>query len=33
MAERELNANDKTLAKAMQKWIGAALRNLRERGW
>ena len=32
MAERELNANDKTLAKAMQKRIGAALRNLRERG-
>ncbi|WP_295635820.1 hypothetical protein [Novosphingobium sp.] len=32
MAERELNANDKVLAKAMQKRIGAALRNLRERG-
>src|SRR5688572_6553964 len=31
MAERELNVNDKTLAKAMQKRIGAALRNLRER--
>lgn len=31
MAERELNPNDKTLAKAMQKRIGAALRNLRER--
>ena len=31
MAERELNLNDKTLAKAMQKRIGAALRNLRER--
>ena len=31
MAERELNLNDKVLAKAMQKRIGAALRNLRER--
>lgn len=31
MAERELNANDRTLQKAMQKRIGAALRNLRER--
>lgn len=31
MAERELNPNDKALAKAMQKRIGAALRNLRER--
>jgi hypothetical protein len=31
MAERELNPNDKTLAKAMQKRIGAALRNLRDR--
>jgi len=31
MAERELNLNDKTLTKAMQKRIGAALRNLRER--
>ncbi len=31
MAERELNPNDKVLAKAMQKRIGAALRNLRER--
>lgn len=31
MAERDLNLNDKTLAKAMQKRIGAALRNLRER--
>jgi len=31
MAERELNPNDKTLQKAMQKRIGAALRNLRER--
>jgi hypothetical protein len=31
MAERELNVNDKALAKAMQKRIGAALRNLRER--
>ena len=31
MAERELNPLDKTLAKAMQKRIGAALRNLRER--
>jgi hypothetical protein len=32
MAERELNLNDKVLVKAMQKRIGAALRNLRERG-
>ena len=32
MAERELNPNDKALAKAMHKRIGAALRNLRERG-
>lgn len=32
MAERELNLNDKVLAKAMQKRIGAALRNCRERG-
>lgn len=31
MAERELNPNDKTLQKAMNKRIGAALRNLRER--
>ena len=31
MAERDLNPNDRTLAKAMQKRIGAALRNLRER--
>jgi hypothetical protein len=31
MAERELNPNDRTLGKAMQKRIGAALRNLRER--
>jgi hypothetical protein len=31
MAERELNLNDKVLVKAMQKRIGAALRNLRER--
>lgn len=31
MAERELNPLDKVLAKAMQKRIGAALRNLRER--
>ena len=31
MAERELNLNDKVLFKAMQKRIGAALRNLRER--
>ena len=31
MAERELNPNDKVLAKAMQKRIGAAMRNLRER--
>ena len=28
----ELNPNDKALAKAMHKRIGAALRNLRERG-
>jgi hypothetical protein len=32
MAERELNVNDRTLQKAMHKRIGAALRNLRERG-
>jgi hypothetical protein len=31
MAERELNAADKVLVKAMHKRIGAALRNLRER--
>ena len=31
MAERDLNPNDKTLCKAMQKRIGAAMRNLRER--
>lgn len=31
MAERELNPNDAVLAKAMQKRIGAALRNMRER--
>ena len=31
MTERELNVSDKALAKAMQKRIGAALRNLRER--
>ena len=31
MAERELNVNDKVLCKTMQKRIGAALRNLRER--
>lgn len=31
MAERELNAADKALVKAMHKRIGAALRNLRER--
>ncbi|RVQ67026.1 hypothetical protein EKN06_08805 [Croceicoccus ponticola] len=31
MAERDLNPNDKTLSKAMNKRIGAALRNLRER--
>ncbi len=31
MIERELNANDKVLVKAMGKRIGAALRNLRER--
>jgi hypothetical protein len=32
MAERELNPNDKKLADAMHKRIGAALRNLRDRG-
>ncbi len=32
MAERELNLTDKVLAKAMQKRIGAALRNARDRG-
>lgn len=32
MAERELNPNDRKLADAMHKRIGAALRNLRERG-
>ncbi len=32
MAERELNLADKTLAKAMHKRIGAALRNCRDRG-
>ena len=32
MGERELNTGDKTLVKAMHKRIGAALRNLRERG-
>ncbi len=31
MAERELNLSDKGLVKAMQKRIGAALRNLRDR--
>ncbi|WP_239805151.1 hypothetical protein [Croceicoccus hydrothermalis] len=31
MAERELNLNDRDLTKAMQKRIGAALRNLRDR--
>lgn len=31
MAERELNLTDKVLVRAMQKRIGAALRNLRER--
>lgn len=31
MGERELNAADKALVKAMHKRIGAALRNLRER--
>lgn len=31
MAERELNAADKALVKAMHKRIGAALRNLRDR--
>ena len=32
MGERELNTADKALTKAMHKRIGAALRNLRERG-
>jgi hypothetical protein len=32
MAERQLNAGDKALQKAMQKRIGAALRNMRDRG-
>ncbi|MCH2486472.1 MAG: hypothetical protein MK010_01845 [Erythrobacter sp.] len=32
MAERELNSADKALQKAMHKRIGAALRNMRERG-
>ena len=31
MTKRELNVNDKGPCKAMQKRIGAALRNLRER--
>ena len=31
VAERDLNPNDKALAKAMQKRIGAAMRNLCER--
>lgn len=31
MAERELNATDKTLVKAMHKRVGAALRNARDR--
>lgn len=31
MAERQLNLTDRVLAKAMQKRIGAALRNLRDR--
>jgi hypothetical protein len=32
MAERELNAADKKLLKTIQKRVGAALRNMRERG-
>lgn len=32
MAERELNSADKRLAKTIQKRVGAALRNMRERG-
>lgn len=32
MAQRDLNPNDKALAKAMQKRIGSALRDLRNRG-
>lgn len=32
MAERELNSADKALQKAMHKRVGAALRNMRERG-
>ena len=32
MAERELNSADKALVKAMHKRVGAALRNMRERG-
>lgn len=32
MAERELNQADKALKKAMQKRVGAALRNMRDRG-
>ena len=32
MTERELNLADKRLAKTMQKRVGAALRNMRERG-
>lgn len=32
MAERELNSADKRLTKTIQKRIGAALRNMRDRG-
>src|SRR5690349_18117862 len=32
MAERELNSADKRLAKTIQKRVGAALRNMRDRG-
>lgn len=32
MAERELNSADKRLTKTMQKRVGAALRNMRDRG-
>lgn len=32
MAERELNSADKRLVKTIQKRVGAALRNMRDRG-
>src|SRR5690606_3692277 len=32
MAERELNAADRKLLKTIQKRVGAALRNMRDRG-